>query len=188
MTDNIELRSRYKWLIELLAQHFPTPPDPDPQWLRGVIAALADRPPPTPWLQGGPPPQPWRQPLNLPVQGGPPPTPWRQGFDMSAMVAEAVLSAVRLKVVAEKAGKDEAKGRADARLREIITGWCGNEPIIIVFPSPPVPPDDPEWFADPQRRREGLISNLMAASDMMRAGPVADAAQGLAVQVMQEFG
>jgi hypothetical protein len=165
MTDNIELRSKYIRLIEAIRIAIP-PSDPDDGPVKR--GSMVDR-----------------------VAGQPDPVPWKTGAAaLSGAVAAEMMAAVRLKVVAEKAGNAAAKDRASGRISAIIDGWCGNEPIIIVIPGWPWPwpdPDpQPEWFTNPIRRRDDLVSDMMAQIDVLQPGPVAQAAMDIALQVLAE--
>ena len=119
---------------------------------------------------------------------GPQPEPWKLNHrSMSFAVAAEMMSAIRLKVVADKAGNSAALNRAEDRISAIARGWCGNDPIIIVIPPVPWPDPDPqpEWLKDPMRRREDLVSNMMAEIDRLQPGAVAEVATEIAVQLLK---
>lgn len=121
---------------------------------------------------------------------GPRPEPWKLNHrSMSIAVAAEMMSAIRLQVMAEKAGNAGAKNRAADRISALLDGWCGNEPIIIVIPKGPWPwpdPDpQPEWLRDSFRRRDDLVSNMMTEIGVLQPGAVSDAATKIAMQILK---
>ncbi len=163
MTDNVELRVKYMRLIDIILRTLGPigTPDDGPHKRGGVFHGL---------------------------EGGPQPEPWAFSHTaVSKAVASEMVSAIRLLVMAEKAGNAGAQDRAMNRISAITDDWCGTMKIIVVSLNPqPLPPRDWWWDPDPIRRRDDLVSDMMAEIGGLQPGAVVDMAMDIAGRVMNE--